>query len=106
SEPVTISAINPTSINFTPNTTVAHSTTTQVIVADLSHNVVVRSSGTDTTANTAFLTNLVANATSFSASYGEFAYIGANAANKYGVYFDVNNSGSISSSSVHHGFVG
>jgi len=76
-------------------------------VANLSRNVVVRSSGTNTSANTAYLRNLVTNTTSFNANYGEFAYLGANASGEYGITFDGSGVlGSISSCTVRNGFIG
>ena len=75
-EAVVISAINPASINFSPNVALPHYSTTPVVVADLSRNVLVRSSGTNTSANTASIQDLTASATDFNLNYGEFAYLG------------------------------
>src|SRR5205823_9295603 len=49
-------------VNFTPALTLTHTVSAAnplVVVADLSRNAVVRSSGTDTTTNTAYIQNLV-----------------------------------------------
>src|SRR5207253_10873316 len=54
-----------------------HYSSNTVRVGLLTHNVVVRSSGTATASNTAYLENLAKNSTSFSLNYGEFAYLGA-----------------------------
>src|SRR5205085_556714 len=63
------------------------------VVAMLTHNVVVRSSGTDLVNNSAYIQNLVANPTSFVLAQGEFDYLGHNRAggcnsNECGISFD------------------
>ena len=109
-ETVTITQVNTNDIHFSPNTTVAHSTTMQVVVANLTRSVVVRSSGTNTVTNTAYLENLVANTTSFNVNY---IYPGANSctAANCGISFDTTDAGhavlgSISSSTVRYGNAG
>src|SRR5439155_15094289 len=84
----------------------AHYSTNTVLVNMITHNVVVRSSGTDTNSNTAYIQNLATNATSFALTYGEFAYLGANSAlSKFGITFDGSAShGSISSSTIRNGY--
>ena len=64
-------------------------------------NVVVMSSGTNTTTNVAYINNLQKSATSFAVIYGEFAYIGGTS----GTVFEFNNGalGSLSSSTIHDG---
>jgi len=84
-----------------------HYASSTIDVMDLTRNVVVRSSGTSTSSNSAYIRNLVQNSTSFALTYGEFAYLGANALHKYGVAFDgLGTRGSISSSTLHDGFDG
>ncbi|MFH1723593.1 MAG: right-handed parallel beta-helix repeat-containing protein, partial [Elusimicrobiota bacterium] len=81
--------------------------TSPIVVANLTRNVLVRSSGTDTSGNTAYIRNLARNATSFSLEHGEFAYLGANSTSKYGITFDgAGTRGSISSSTVRNGRYG
>ncbi|PCI36618.1 MAG: hypothetical protein COB53_08925, partial [Elusimicrobia bacterium] len=85
------------------------SDTTPILIANLTRNVLVRSSGTDTSASgdTAYISNLAQNATSFSLVYGEFAHIGANTASKFAVTFEgAGTRGSISSSTVRDGYHG
>jgi len=82
-----------------------HVATYGVVVANLTHNVVVRSSGTNTGTNTAYIENLAKNATSFNLTYGDFQYLGANVAKEYGIDFE-SAKGSISSSTVRNGYVG
>ena len=82
-----------------------HLSSMPIIVANLSRNVVVRSSGTNTATNTAFLENLVQNATSFNVNYGDFQSLGAGVATKYGIDFE-SARGSISSSTVRYGDAG
>ncbi|MBI4425856.1 MAG: right-handed parallel beta-helix repeat-containing protein, partial [Elusimicrobia bacterium] len=66
-------------------------------VANLTRNVLVRSSGTVLWGNTAFLWNQTSQASNFAAAYGEFAYLGCTGA---GLYFYPGSRGSISSSTV------
>ena len=116
-EEVTINTLNSTTINFGSGQTLgqAHSSMT-AIVANLTRNVVVRSSGTlvptttNTGKNTAFIRNLATNTTSFSLAYGEFAYLGAvSAASPFenGISFDgAGVKGSISSCTIHNMYDG
>ena len=106
-ERVTITSIAswPT-ISFSPNLMYGHFIGTAPIrVGDLTRNVVVRSSGTDTTSNTAYIQSLTGNATSFNLVYGEFAYFGANISGKEGISL-VNAYATISSCTVHDGYDG
>src|SRR5205807_6089590 len=59
-EAVTITSIAGGTVNFSPALTLNHpvSSTGPVRVNDLSHNAVVRSSGTNTASNTAYIQNL------------------------------------------------
>ncbi|MEI7528714.1 MAG: right-handed parallel beta-helix repeat-containing protein [Elusimicrobiota bacterium] len=83
------------------------SSTTPIIVANLTRNVLVQSSGTDVNSNSAYIQNLARNTTSFALAYGEFAYLGNNAAGKYGILFNgAGVMGSISSCTVRNGFMG
>ncbi|MCX5786277.1 MAG: fibronectin type III domain-containing protein [Elusimicrobia bacterium] len=83
------------------------SSTSPIIVGNLTRNVLVQSSGTDVNSNSAYIRNLAQNATSFSLTLGEFAYLGTNAAGKYGITFnDSLTHGSISSSTVRNGYDG
>ncbi|MDO8805380.1 MAG: NosD domain-containing protein [Elusimicrobiota bacterium] len=83
------------------------SSTSPIIIANLTRNVLVRSSGTATGSNTAYIQNLAQNATSFSLTYGEFAYLGASLASTYGITFDgALTRGLISSSTVRNGYIG
>src|SRR5207247_3913871 len=89
-EAVTITSISGGTVNFSPALTLNHlvSSTGPVVVASLSRNAVVMSSRTNTSTTTAYIQNLAKNATSFALTYGEFAYLGANAISKYGITFD------------------
>ena len=78
---------------------------TRVVVADLTHNVVVRSSGTTVGSNNAYIQSLASNATSFSLAYGDFAYLGTFAAGRLGIEIDAGQA-AISSSTVRYGYVG
>ena len=111
-EAVTINTLSAGSIGFGTGQTLgqAHSSAT-AIVGNLSRNVVVRSSGTNTSLNTAYIDNLASAATSFSLNYGEFAYLGATTGgNQSAIKFDGGNIsisasgvGSLSSCTVHNG---
>ncbi len=111
-EAVTITSISGGNVSFTPALTLNHSSTSPVTVANLSRNAVVRSSGTCTGSgcspgNTAYVQDLARNATSFSLTYGEFAYLGSTLAGKYGLEWDGSAvKGSISSSTVRDGYNG
>lgn len=84
-----------------------HYSSWTIQVANLSRNVVVRSSGTAVNANTAYIHNLATSATSFSLMYGEFAYLGADTGGRDGIYFDAASAkGFISSSTIRNGYVG
>src|SRR5206468_967965 len=88
--------------------TLTHSATSTIIVADLSHNAIVRSSATTIVSaggNSAYIKNLVSNTTSFSLNYGEFAYLGGAASPKDGINF-ASAKGSISSSTIRNGSIG
>ena len=74
-----------------------------VIVANLTRNVLVRSSGTvvdGAMGNSAYIKNLARNTTSFAVSYGEFAYLGDMMGFKYSLAFDSLSRGEISSSTL------
>ena len=119
-ETVTIVApIFPGDINFTPALTMSYYPL--FVVANLTHNVVVRSSGTDVgstgdAGNTAYIANLVTNTTSFNLNYGDFRYLGNNSNggncaaldnHDCGISFvPYNTSGSISSSTIRNGWDG
>ncbi|MEI7528064.1 MAG: kelch repeat-containing protein [Elusimicrobiota bacterium] len=80
--------------------------TSSIIVANLTHNVLVQSLGISSVTY-AYIQNLAQNATSFALAYGEFARLGADVAGKYGLAFDgVSTRGSISSSTVRDGLFG
>ena len=55
-EAVVVTTLNSTTIGFAPLTTLTH--TAPYIVADLTRNVIVRSSGTNTSSNTAYIQDL------------------------------------------------
>src|SRR5439155_13512474 len=76
-EAVTVTSIAGNTVNFTPSVGQAYYSTTPVHVGDLSRSVVIRSSGTNTSTNSAYVGNLARNTTSFAVSYGEFEYLGA-----------------------------
>lgn len=110
-EVVTIQSLTGSALTVSPALTLTHSTPT--VVADLSRNVVVRSSGTNTSANTAWIESLASNTTSFNVNYGEFDYIGANGysgAYQGSLSFTqgggLQPTGSISSSTVRGGYIG
>ena len=103
-EAVTITVLTGSALAVSPALGLTHSTPT--VVADLSRNVLIRSSGTDTTANTAYIQSLVTNATSFNVTYGEFAYLGANVAGQDGINLETNAQGTISSSTIRNGYNG
>ena len=106
-----VTANSGSALTVSPALTLTHAT--PFVVADLTHNVLIRSSGTavptgssDTGFNTAYVENLVTNAASFNVNYGEFAHApGANAAGKKGVDFE-SARGSISSSTFRNGIEG
>lgn len=78
-----------------------------IMIGNLTRNVLVRSSGTDVNANSAYIQNLARNATSFALTYGEFAHLGVNVAGKFGITFDgAMTKGSVSSSTVRDGSTG
>src|SRR5439155_12993602 len=54
----------------------------------------------------AYVIDLAKNATSFVVTNGEFAYLGASSFPHYGVVFEFDSTGSISSSAIHHGYNG
>src|SRR5207237_259824 len=62
-EAVTITSVDTAggNVSFSPPLTVTHYSSTPVVVADLSHNAVVRSSGTNTSSNTGYIKNLAKN---------------------------------------------
>src|SRR5205807_5060712 len=108
-EAVTITSIAGNTVNFTPGLGHIHYSSMPVIVADLSRNAVVRSSGTNTSTNTSYIQNLVKNATSFALTYGEFAYLGKSGcgAADCGITFNGSGTqGSVSSSTVRNGYDG
>ncbi|MFC1679694.1 right-handed parallel beta-helix repeat-containing protein, partial [Elusimicrobiota bacterium] len=81
--------------------------TSPVPIVNLTRNVLVRSSGTDTGANTAYIRNLSQTAGDFDLRYGEFAYLGSNNAAKYGITFGgAAVKGSISSCTIRNGYDG
>ena len=67
-------------IPFTPGLATNHYSSSTIRVIDLTRNVLIRSSGTDVTANSAYVENLVQNTTSFNVNYTAFAYLGNSAA--------------------------
>ncbi|HNW44637.1 MAG TPA: right-handed parallel beta-helix repeat-containing protein, partial [Elusimicrobiales bacterium] len=83
---------------------------TPIIVANLTRNVLVRSSGTIVSGgggNSAYIRNYSQDPAAFSLAYGEFAYLGADDNGKYGITFDeAGGRGSISSSTVRNGYAG
>lgn len=90
-----------------------HYGTWTIHVANLTRNVLVRSSGTvvdGAGANSSYIRSLSRSATSFSLAYGEFAHLGANSAYIYGISVETPSTGDgairLSSSSIHHGYVG
>ena len=94
-------------IQVNTDITTNHYTTWTITVNNLTRNVLVRSSGTDTGANTAYIQNLAQTAVDFNLVWGEFAYLGENANGHYGIEFDGNMvRGSISSSTVREGYQG
>jgi parallel beta-helix repeat protein len=108
SEPVSITAIAGSNVSFTPALTLSHPLANgPVIVANVTRSAVIRSSATTTGSNTATFKSLIQNTTSFSVTFGEFAYLGTAATP--GVLLDGsagNAMGTISSSTVHDGFYG
>ncbi len=83
------------------------SSTSPIIVGDLTRNVLVRSSGTVIGTDNAYILNLAQNTTSFVLIHGEFAYLGANTNGKYGITFDgALTKGLISSSTVRNSLYG
>ena len=102
----------PSANSFTiSGTTLNHYSTATIRVNNLSRSVVVRSSGTDVTANAGYVENLVTNASSFAVSYGEFDYLG-NTSCGYGgkncgiTFLGTSVLGSLSSSTIRGGFQG
>ena len=66
----------------------------------MTRNVVIRSSGTDTSSNVAYVYSLATNTTSFAVNYGEFAYL-FSGGNQAAVTIEA--PGNIFSSTVHNG---
>ncbi|MFC1679203.1 FG-GAP-like repeat-containing protein, partial [Elusimicrobiota bacterium] len=85
-------------------------TTSPIVVANITHNVVVRSSGivvNGSMGNSAYVRSETNDAGAFSAKYTEFAYLGANASGKFGVLADsIDAVMEISSSALHDGYRG
>ena len=85
-----------------------HFSTNTIRVTVLSHNVVVRSSSTDTSdasTTSSYIQTLTKNTTSFSLTYGEFAYLGTNIIGQQGIDFE-NATGIVSSCTVRNGHSG
>ncbi|MFH2203946.1 MAG: right-handed parallel beta-helix repeat-containing protein [Elusimicrobiota bacterium] len=104
-----IDAGNPRTVTLSGSVgaTRVRTSTTPIVVANLTRNVLVRSSGTDTAANTAYIQNLTQSPGDFVLDYGEFAYLGANAADKQGIKFMSSGvEGRISSSTIRGGYYG
>ena len=80
---------------------------TPIMVGNLTRNVLVCSLGTNVNSNSAYIQNLAQNATSFVLAHGEFANLGANVAEKYGITFNgALTRGSILNSTIRNGYVG
>src|SRR5207302_8569417 len=78
-EAVTLTGLSGNQVTtISPGLGQVHYGTAAILVNDLSRNAVVRSSGTNVhgIGDTAYIQNLVQNATSFALTYGEFAYLG------------------------------
>lgn len=77
-------------VTFSPSSGQTRTVTpdTPVLVANLSRNAVIRSSGTDNAANTSYIRNLSQNAAGFRLANAEVDDMGTNASGKYGVTFD------------------
>ncbi|OGS21758.1 MAG: hypothetical protein A3J70_05745, partial [Elusimicrobia bacterium RIFCSPHIGHO2_02_FULL_61_10] len=108
-----ITGTDPLTINWADilGTARTISSTSPIVVANLTRNVLVRSSGTDTatagTGSTAYIRNLAQNANGFILAYGEFAYLGRNTASQYGITLDnANTLAAISNSTIRHGYRG
>ncbi len=107
---ISLSGTDPKTLSWTTGLSYAHYSTAGVIVANLTRNALIRSSGTvvdGAGGNSSYLRNLVQNATSFSLAYAELAFLGANAAGKYGV--DLDGAGvqaSLSSCTLREGYRG
>ncbi len=83
-----------------------HYATSTIRVCNLTHNALIRSSGTDAGSNAAYIRNLAQNTTSFDVSYGEFAHLGFTANVQSGIVFESQARGSISSSTIRNGYIG
>ena len=108
-EAVRITSLGAGTINFAPAVGHTHLAATPAVVSDLSRNVLIESSGTTITVNSAYLRNLVGNTSSFNVNYGEFAYLGKSSCGTAdcGVSFDgASVLGSLSSSTFHNGNMG
>jgi parallel beta-helix repeat protein len=105
-----ITAVAGNNVTISAAAAAYHYSTGTIRVADLTSNVLVRSSGTVVQAaggNSAYIQNLAQYTTSFSLLYGEFAYLGANLASKQGITFDgAGVLGVISSSTIREGYNG
>jgi parallel beta-helix repeat protein len=98
-------------VTFSPGTSGRSLTeATPIVVTNLTRNVVVRSSGTDTAGagNTAYIENLSQTEDNFRVRYGEFAFLGANTVDsQFGISFNGSPvRGSISSSTIRGGYFG
>lgn len=86
-----------------------HLATGPTVVANITRNVLVRSSGTQVTSggNSAYIRTLTQSATSFHAAHGEFASLGANLSGRYGITLDdIAAKVDITSCSVRDGYEG
>ena len=83
-----------------------HYGTWTIRVANLTRNIMVRSSSTYTEDKQAYIRNLATNTTSFSLNYGEFAHLGVNAAGKHGIHLGDYTKGHISSCTMRSGYAG
>lgn len=99
-----LSGVDPRTVSWSGGLSDTHYSSGPLIIGNLTKNVTVRSSGTQTSANTAYVRNRTTQSSDFIAAHGEFAYLGAAAASRYGVTFDgAGVGGSVSSCTIRDG---
>lgn len=103
----TVASVAGNTVNVPAAFTDTHYATWTVRVGNMTRNVLIRSSGTVFSSNSAYIYSLASNATSFAVVNGEFAYLGGSSTYPAtGITIGTGGKASISSSSIHHGYTG
>ncbi|MBI4057106.1 MAG: right-handed parallel beta-helix repeat-containing protein [Elusimicrobia bacterium] len=106
---ITSISVNPTTmtLGFSEPLQFNHITLSTMVVANLTRNVVIRSSGTDIYSDTSYIRNLTQSTPGFNLAYGEFAFLGADVPGKYGITWDGTEvRGSVSNCTIRDGNYG